>query len=137
MIKHTYYIRQKQKCLLFLILVIAGTSFITSCEYAFIKPEPSPDPVDTISFAQDVIPIFENNNCTGCHKPEGVPQLDFTAPNAYNTLVSNQLVNPADPTSSIIYTYPNPISGTHDNKYATEADAQTVLIWIKQGAKNN
>ena len=111
--------------------------FIASCEYEFIEPEPPPIPTDTISFSGDIVPIWEDNNCTNCHKPNGVSQLDLTAANAYNSLTSFGLVNTVDPASSKIYTYPHPISGEHANKYSSEAEAEFILQWISQGARNN
>lgn len=119
-------------------LVFALVTF-ASCEYDFIKLEyvPPPNPEDTISFSQEVVPIFESNSCTNCHKPGGFGGLDLTAANAYNSIISQGLVNTADPASSKIYTYPNPTTGTHNAKYASEAEAQLILQWIEQGALNN
>lgn len=120
------------------ILVFAVFAF-ASCEYDFIKPEytPPPNPEDTISFAQEVQPIFQSNNCTGCHKPGGFGGLDLTATNAYSSIMNANLVNTANPASSKIYTYPHPTTGTHNSKYANEAEAQVLLQWIEQGALNN
>jgi len=123
-----------------LIIIAIMVSFLASCEYEFIKPEPvppPPDPTDTISFSQEVQPIWDANNCTGCHKPGGAAGLDLTAPNAYNSLFSNGLVNVSDPPSSKIYTYPHPSTGEHSYKYATEAEASLILYWIEQGALDN
>ena len=130
----------KPKHIISLLLIAVLVSFLASCEYDFIKPEPTqppPGPTDTISFSQEVQPIFESNNCTGCHKPQGAAGLDLTAPNAYNSIISNGLVNTTDPASSRIYTFPHPTTGGHNYKYANEAEANIVLYWIEQGANNN
>lgn len=120
----------------FLVLTVM---IFASCEYEFIKLKytPLPNPNDTISFVQMVAPIFESNNCTSCHEPGGSGGLDLTEANAYNSIISNQLVSTSNPESSKIYTYPNPTSGTHKYKYSNEAEAQIILQWITQGALNN
>nr|NQU89060.1 hypothetical protein [Bacteroidota bacterium] len=130
----------KAKHILNLIIFALIVTLFASCEYDFIKPEPAPpppDPTDTIFFSLEVVPIFAANSCTNCHKPGGFSQLDLTAANAYNSLTSLGMVNTADPAASKIYTYPNPTTGTHGNKYANESEVQTILQWITQGAKNN
>ncbi len=130
----------KPKHILSLLLVAVIMSFLASCEYEFIKPEPPPpppEPTDTVSFSQEVQPIFESNSCTSCHKPGGAAGLDLTIPDAYNSIISNGLVDTADPASSKIYTFPHPATGDHNYKYASEAEANTVFYWIEQGAHNN
>ena len=122
-----------------LVLFAIVVSFFSACEYEFIKPEytPPPNPEDTISFAQEVAPLFISNNCVNCHKAGGFGGIDLTAQNAYNSIIAANLVVIADPASSKIYTYPNPTTGTHNSKYANEAEAQIILQWIEQGALNN
>ena len=115
-------------------------SMLASCEYDFIKPEPGPPPpipADTIYFATQVAPIWESNSCTNCHKPGGIHQLDLTAANAYNSLTSLGMYNTTTPEASKIYTFPHPTTGDHNYKYATDTEAQIILQWITQGAKNN
>lgn len=115
-------------------------SLLVSCEYDFIKPEPGPpppDPTDTISFSLQVQPVFDANNCITCHKAGGISSLDLTAANAYSSLTANGMYSVASPETSKIYTYPYPGTGSHGNKYSSEAEAQIILQWIQQGAKNN
>ncbi len=122
------------------VLFTVIVAFLASCEYEFIEPKPvppPPDPTDTVFFATDVVPIWEDNNCTNCHRPGGSPQLDLTAANAYNSLTTLGLYNVANPMESRIYTFPHPLSGEHSYKYANETEAETILLWIEQGAQNN
>jgi hypothetical protein len=129
-----------KKQLVYLLIATGIILFLGSCEYDFIQPEPAPpppDPTDTIYFSTDVVPIWDNNNCTNCHKPGGVSSLDLTADNAYNSLTSKGLYNVADPASSKIYTFPHPTTGDHSYKYANETEADIILQWITQGALNN
>ena len=116
---------------------------LNGCLYNFIIPEEvpptDPDNPDTpdISFATDIIPIFNNNNnCTSCHKTGGqVP--DLTTENAFAALNSTRYINSETPEESKIYTWTHPDTDHHKQKKYTEAEAAKVLIWINQGAKNN
>lgn len=110
---------------------------LASCEYDFIEvyTPPPPNPNDTISFAQEVAPIFESSECTGCHN--GGLAFDLTAANAYNSIINNSLVVPFNPDESIIYTFPNPVSGTHHTRYNSNSEATLLRNWILQGALNN
>jgi len=121
-------------------MIVLFVSLLASCEYDFVKPEPGPeppDPTDTISFSIQVAPIWGSDNCTNCHKSGGISSLDLTAANAYNSLTTKGMYNTASPETSKIYTYPHPVSGSHNSKYSSEAEAQIILQWITQGAKNN
>ncbi|NCA84987.1 MAG: hypothetical protein EOM83_05345 [Clostridia bacterium] len=121
-------------------LLVLMMAFMAGCEYEFIKPAPTPpppDPTDTIKFAQQVVPIWDANSCTNCHKPGGTPQLDLTAANAFSSLTSLAMYNVDNPPASRIYNFPYPETGDHSFKYATQAEAELILQWITQGAKNN
>ena len=118
------------------ILVLVGLIvFVYSCQYKFIVEPvvPPPDPEDTISFSQQIVPIFSDQNCTGCHNGNQSP--DLRPENAYNSIISNGLVDTNDPPSSKIYYYPLP-DGNHYAKY-TSSQAALVLQWIEQGALDN
>jgi len=112
--------------------------FMVSCEYEFIElpgPPPPPEPGDTTSFAEEVAPIFDMDGCTACHNGNIV--FDLTAPNAYNSIMSNNLAVPLKPEESKIYTYPNPQTGTHNTKYKSNDHVNTIYTWILQGALDN
>jgi len=91
-----------------------------------------------VSFAADIIPIF-NASCavSGCHVKGGqVP--DLTASNAYNSLTVGNYYNTAAPETSEMYLWmtgkkstPMPPNGINKDYNAL------VLAWIKQGAQNN
>lgn len=123
-----------------LMVVIAIIALTTACQYKFIvEPTiPPPDPGDTtlpkVSFSGKVEPIFTNLGCTACHKAgQQKPNLETGA--AYSSIMTLNLADTTDPESSIIYQKPLP-SGSHFVKYKS-SDANTVLLWIQQGALNN
>lgn len=118
------------------ILVLAGIAlFAASCQYKFIVEPvvPPPDPTDTISFSQQIVPIFSDQNCTACHNGGQTP--DLTPDNAYNSITNTGLVDTNDPPASKIYYYPLP-DESHYAKY-TSSQAALVLQWIEQGALDN
>lgn len=124
-----------KKILLQTLTVFAIIVLASSCQYKWIvEPEPvPPDPEDTISFSQDIVPIWSEQGCTGCHNGSTSP--DLRPENAYESITSMGLVDTADPVSSKIYWYPLP-DGNHYAKY-TSAQATLVLGWIDQGALDN
>ena len=124
------------KKIIYSIGIIAIIVFATSYQYKFIVEPvvPPPDPTDTISFSQQIVPVFDEQGCTGCHNTGG-QQPDLTPDNAYNSITNMGLVNTGDPVASKIYYYPLP-DGSHFAKY-TSAQAALVLQWIEQGALDN
>jgi hypothetical protein len=120
-----------------LFMFLAGIILIVSCEYEFIEPYTPPpvNPTDTVFFQAEITPIFVNSGCTNCHN--GGIAFDFTTANAYNSIISNDLVVPFEPENSLIYTLPNPQTGTHGTKYSSTDEAGLIYSWIEQGALNN
>jgi len=124
---------------LFAIAVVA--LLFSQCQYDFIVPIEVPDtdidPNDTtavqISFSEEIVPILEAK-CTSCHQT-GKQFPDLSGSSAYSTIRSGY-VDKDNPENSKIYTKPNP-SNTGSHPEYEEAEAALVLIWIKQGAKDN
>jgi hypothetical protein len=126
-----------KKSNIYVLLFVFGL-LLNACTYDFIVKEELPlvDPTVDILFASQIAPIFVSNDCIACHKTGGQAP-DLTVANAYANIKSMNLVNTTTPESSILYNYPNPASSTHTWKKFSAADAQLILIWIQQGAKNN
>ena len=125
-----------KKLNIYFLLFVFGM-ILNACTYDFIAKEELP-PVDQtvdILFATQIAPIFADK-CIACHKTGGQAP-DLTAANAYNSIKNMNLTNTASPESSPLYTFPNPVTTTHTWKKYSAAEAQLVLTWIKQGAKNN
>ncbi|MCE1199023.1 MAG: cytochrome c [Marinilabiliales bacterium] len=126
-----------KKSTVYFLVVVLGL-VLNACSYDFIvKEEVKPvDPTVDVLFATQIAPIF-TNGCVSCHKPGGQTP-DLSAANAYNSLKNANLFDTASPSASLIYTFPNPDNaGKHSWKKYSAAEAQLVLTWIQQGAKNN
>jgi len=131
-----------------ILLAFAGLFFLASCEYDYyvIPPEPL-DPgdtitdttwndttvvVDTISFAQDILPFFANK-CEICHKGSTPP--DLRASKAYSSLMNGGFVVPLKPDESSLYLSCKP--GGSMKNYCSAAELKLLQRWILAGAKNN
>ncbi len=131
------------KILKLLLAVFVVTLLFSQCRYSFIIPEEvvviDPDDPDApqVSFASDIVPIFNDGNlCTSCHTT-GKQTPDFTADKAFASINSSRYINSTSPEESKIYLYANPNSATHMQKKYSATQAATILLWIQQGAKNN
>ena len=122
-------------------IIILSILFMISCEYDFIEHKviiiPDDSTLADISFAAEVVIIFnDGNNCTAWLGTGGTPP-DLTTNNAFNSINSTGLVNTDDPQSSKLYDYIQPQTSTHGWKKYTTEQSITVLTWITQGAQNN
>lgn len=125
--------------LFFQVIILLNFLFLASCSYKYVEPETGPiiDPNESVSFASQVVTIFnDNSKCTTCHKTGG-QKPDLTIANAYNQITTLGLINSADAGQSKIYSFPEPNSSIHSWKKYTNSEAQIVLLWLNQGAKNN
>lgn len=132
---------QKQAKMKQLILAVVMVGFLVtlvfSCKYDDALP-PEPDPGIQISFANDIIPIFNAScNSSGCHNGAG-PSPDLREAVAYESLFGGSLIDTLHPDQSELYLWmsgqrglPMPVEGVNASYVAT------VLQWIDQGALNN
>jgi hypothetical protein len=103
-----------------------------------------------VSFANQVVPIFTSRGCVACHsgngpgKDLGGLQLDGGIPKVYSELTAeNPLrVQVATPEKSLVLTMPsaeNPPDAHPNVTFTgpTDPDYQKILVWIREGAKNN
>lgn len=112
-------------------------SFMTSCQKEILVPNPVEVP-DTVSFAADVIPIFnESCNMSGCHITGGISP-NLTPENAYFDLTITGMIDVDDPEGSLLYT--RMISTTKPMPPAgklADGKLEIVLKWIQQGGLDN
>jgi hypothetical protein len=117
-------------CLLMIIM--------NGCYYDQVLPVEPVGDVGEISFAADIIPIFNSScNSVGCHN-QGGQKPNLTAANAYTSLTSGGYVNTNTPEASSLYQWmngekslPMPLTGPNETYNAK------VLAWIEQGALDN
>ncbi|MBN2805949.1 MAG: hypothetical protein JXR22_04770 [Prolixibacteraceae bacterium] len=116
--------------------LVFGVLFLCliSCEYEFVEVE-AIDKDIPVSFSETIQTIFANNRCVTCHHSD-YQEIDLSAEKAYAAIVP-QLIDTLNPELSIIYLFPNPGTSHHQFKKYTPAEAEMVLTWITQGAKNN
>ncbi len=110
----------------------------SACYYDEVVPGSNVGEVGEISFADDIIPIFNDAcNMSGCHNNGGqVP--DLSPANAYDVLDKDGYLNTTEPAANSLYKWMNneetlsmPLSGPNATYNAK------VLAWIDQGALNN
>lgn len=111
---------------------------------------PPPMGPTNVSYATQVFPIFSARGCVGCHSGNGPGRdlgglkLDGGANVVYRELVEEDptRVQTATPEASLLLTMPSaesPPDG-HPNVTFTgpqDPDYQKILVWIREGAKNN
>ncbi len=144
----TLKISAMKKTIYKLVLVLVVMMFVAGCEYDFVHVtpnpvsdyvDPNPDPVDPnlTSFSGKIVPIFiTGNRCTSCHGA-GATKPILTATKAYSEIISMGLVNIDDPAASKLYTFVKAGAGTHVWKTYSSSQAELILTWITEGAKNN
>ena len=111
--------------------------FSSSCTKEYLQTSPPLNPTDTIYYAADIQPFFDNScTNTSCHKPGGIfASLDLTVGASYNSLHTGGYINTADAANSLLYTKIN--TGGSMSQYSTSDDRAMTLSWIEQGALNN
>ena len=103
--------------------------FLSSCEkYAYTPPTINPN--DSVHFATDIQPIF-NNPCINCHNGAITP--DLRAGSSYNALSTHGMITPPATTSIL---YMQVISASHTAR-TSDIQKQKIYVWINLGAHNN
>lgn len=116
---------------LLLAITVSGFFFLSACTSDIIEV---PAPVtDTISFSQDIQPVF-NSTCISCHRAGGTSP-DLTEGNSYQSLMTANLVNTSAPENSELYKRLIPSGPSHPVK--NQDFANVILAWIQQGALDN
>lgn len=109
-------------------------ALLSSCEYEYVQQPDLPPIVTELSLQSDVMPIFNQRcNMSGCHAAGAVPP-DLSPANAHADLMNRNMIDVQNPTNSILY---KSITVGSMKSFATPAQAQVILTWIQQGAKNN
>lgn len=114
---------------LYLTLIIA---FILpySCEKETIIPIK----VETVSFKNDIVPIF-TSKCIECHAGSRNP--DLRAANAYNSLKKGNYYDTIVAAQSILYKQLTTNTSHAQTSKVSDLEVQKILLWITKGAKND
>ncbi|MFA8436205.1 MAG: hypothetical protein ACEPOZ_16940 [Marinifilaceae bacterium] len=112
-----------------LAIALFALLFFSACEYDTIETEKIP-PEQTISFSQDIQPIF-TKNCLDCHG--GTTEPDLRAENAYSSLI-DEYINTENPQESKLYIILQ--QGSHQSR-TTAGEKELILTWIQRGALND
>ncbi|CAN5664643.1 hypothetical protein BH11BAC3_BH11BAC3_17530 [soil metagenome] len=129
---------QYKKTIAGLILICGCISLLTGCYKDKTVFLDSPAITRTVTFSQDIIPIFNKScNTSGCHSAGGQTP-DLTTSKAFNALTVGNYYDKNAAENSIIYKKMSGKMGTVMPVSGMNADYNAlILAWIKQGAKNN
>ncbi len=122
-----------------LILMLSCFAALSGCyKDRTVIFENGPEITRTVTFSNDIIPIFNKScNMSGCHI-KGGQTPDLTAANAFTSLTVGNYFSTSNPTNSLIYLKMTGKKGTPMPVTGINKDYNSLIIaWIKQGAKNN
>lgn len=110
----------------------------TACEkdYNYIAPAVQLPQDVQVSFKDEIQPIFNAGGCTAatCHGGANEPTL--TPDQSYISVID--FVNVSNPETSVLYTDVNTGKMPEaPSPKLSDTDIAKILLWIKQGAKNN
>jgi mono/diheme cytochrome c family protein len=111
-------------------------TLLSACEYDYIvptPPTPKPPADDTISYIQDVQPVF-TAKCVSCHAGSTAPNL--LVGQSYSALVPT-FVTAGNPETSELYITCKPGGNMDAIAPITSTELNLVYRWIYAGAKNN
>jgi hypothetical protein len=130
--------RQKKIIFWLMTFTIGGSVLLGGCYKNRTVLTDVPAITRTVTFSQDIIPVFNKScNLSGCHSAGGqVPNLTPTA--AYNSLIIGNYVDKASPENSYIYLKMTGKKGSVMPPSGMNKDYNALMLaWIQQGALNN
>lgn len=122
-------------------VVSAAIMGLPSCyKVATVVPKSDVEVTEPVSFANDIIPIFDTKcSMSGCHNSGGI-KPDLSADKALGTLENGGYLDVSNPENSELFLWligrkaaAMPPGGPENPSNLN----QLVLAWIKQGAQNN
>ena len=115
------------------ILVSSLALLCFSCYYNEFPEEEDViiDPDQEVSFANDIIPIFELYNCAQCHNNSG-QNPNLISNQAYDALVPGYVTS-GSPNSSRLYT----MLEIEEHRNVDATSIALIKKWIEDGADNN
>lgn len=123
-------------------IFILTCAFLYSCKHDTGRIKPICTTPETISFSNNIIPLFTQNCSTsGCHTgSNAAAHLNLDAAVAYTSLIKSGsgYIDTLSPNASLLYAQmvsasnPMPKAGRLD-----DCKTNMILKWIQQKAKNN
>jgi hypothetical protein len=124
------------------VLIVLCMSLFAACTYEKAELKVECGLPETVSFSNDIVPIFNKHcNTAGCHSgPSPQAGLNLEASIAYSQLMSSGsgYVDTVTPKYSVLHAYmnsasdPMPPTGKLD-----QCTVDLIYKWIEQKAKNN
>lgn len=123
------------------VLIAAAIIGLQSCyKVATVVPKTDVEVTGPVSFANDIMPIFNTKcNMSGCHNTGGI-KPDLSADKALNVINTGGYLDIDAPENSNLYLW---LAGKKASAMPPGGPEnpdnlnQLVLAWIKQGAQNN
>ena len=123
-------------------VLILAAGALYSCTYEKAELNISCSTPETVSFSNDILPVFNKHcNTAGCHSgssPEG--GLNLEPASAYSQLMSSGsgYVDTITPKYSVLHAYMNSVSDPMPpTGKLDKCTVDLVYKWIEQKAKNN
>ena len=120
------------------VIMLTVSLMAASCYYDTLPPEPVIPLPDTVSYSEDVQPLWDES-CVSCHKPGGTAP-DLTAANSYSALtVNNKYVIPGDAAGSKLHKSLVGDGAAIMPPAGKWSDSKIAIVdkWINDGALNN
>ena len=132
------FTKENKKQVLVAILIVTSAYFF-SCKKKTTSPSPTPSLPATVSFSNDIMPVFNAHcNTSGCHGG-GSPSagLNLSSNVAYSQLFTKHEIDTSNASNSNLYI--EVASGQMPQTGGKLSDYNINLIqkWIQQKAKNN
>lgn len=97
-------------------------------------------PASDVSFAADIVPIFEQH-CYTCHGPNRIPGVPTSySLVSYDTTLRGGFIPaviPGKPEESSLYLGVSTYDMPRDGNRLSDAEIELIRLWILQGARNN
>jgi hypothetical protein len=132
------FTKSNKKQVLVAILIVMSACFF-SCKKKITSPSPTPSLPSTVSFSNDIIPVFNVHcNTSGCHGG-GSPAagLNLSQNVAYSQLFTKHEIDTTNASNSNLYIQVASGQMPQTGGKLSDYNISLILKWIQQKAKNN
>jgi len=132
------FTKGNKKQVLVAILIVMSACFF-SCKKKTTSPSPTPSLPATVSFSNDIMPVFNVHcNTSGCHGG-GSPaaSLNLSQNVAYSQLFTKHEIDTTNSSNSNLYIQVASGQMPQTGGKLSDYNISLILKWIQQKAKNN